>query len=61
VKGISLETIVAEVNELVDRLERFEIEVDLLLSLAILHQNNSAIDDESIRGCRLVQLQLYTN
>jgi hypothetical protein len=61
VQGIGLETIVAEVDELVDGFEWLKVEVDLLLGLAILHQDNSAIKDESIGRRVLVQLQLYTH
>lgn len=53
-EGFSLELATAEVHELVNWSERLEVEVDFLLSLAVVHQNHSAINAKTIVGSLLV-------
>ena len=59
-QGLSEEVVLALVGEDVDGAERCQIDLDLLLSLAVLHQDHSAEDAQTIFGCLLVKLQLLT-
>lgn len=55
-RGIKLVTTVVE--RLINGSERLEIIVDLLLGLAVVHEDHTAENDETILGGVLVELQL---
>ena len=57
-KWFSLELISAAVNILIDRLERFKVIVDHLLSFAITQKDFSTKDDKSILWSLRVEPQL---
>ena len=53
---LGVKLVVAEVERRVDRLEGFEVDVDLLL-LALVRDDRAAVDDEAVRRHFCVQLQ----
>ena len=54
-----LELVAAVVHELVDWPEWLKVEVDLLLSVVVLHENNTAENTQSIGRRVFVKLNLY--
>lgn len=58
VEGRGIELVSAVVQGLVDRAEGLNIIVDLLLSLAVFHEDNTAEDNETIGRSISVELQL---
>lgn len=59
VECFTMELVIAEVQKLIDGSERLEIEVHLLLSFTIFHQNYTAINYETVSRSLLVKLQFY--
>ncbi len=55
-----MEAVLALVSEDVDGAEGFQCDSDLLLGLAVVHEDNTTEDAKTILGCILVQLQLLT-
>ena len=58
---LRFKTVLASVAEYIDGSERFEGNLDLLLGVAVLHQNDSAEDDETVGRDVLVKLQLLSS
>ena len=59
-QGLSVEIGLAFVGEDVDRSERSQVNLDLLLGFAVFEQDDTAEDAETVRRSVFVQLQLLT-
>lgn len=57
---LRVEAVLTLVGEDVDRTERCQVNLDLLLSLSILHEDHTAENAQAILGNGLVELQTLT-
>lgn len=53
-----METIIAVVKRLINRLEGFEVVSNLLFGFAVIHHNDSAEDDQSVGRSLSIKLNL---
>ena len=59
-QGLRIEAVLALVGEDVDRSEGCQVNLDLLLCLAVLHENHATEDAQAVLGDGLVELQALT-